>query len=30
LSDLPVQVDKTTRLDVLFIEGEAQVEITSR
>jgi hypothetical protein len=30
LSDLPVQVDKITRLDVLFVEGEAQVEITTR
>lgn len=30
LSDIPVQLDKTTRLDVLFVEGEAQVEITSR
>jgi Mg-chelatase subunit ChlD len=30
LSDLPVQLDKTTRLDVLFVEGEAQVEITTR
>lgn len=30
LSDLPVQEDKATRLDVLFVEGEAQVEISTR
>lgn len=30
LSDIPVRVGKTTRLDVLFVEGEAQVEITTR
>ncbi len=30
LSDIPVRAGKTTRLDVLFVEGEAQVEITTR
>ena len=30
LSDLPVVRGKTTRLDVLFVEGEARVEITTR
>ncbi|MEE8161619.1 MAG: VWA domain-containing protein [Acidobacteriota bacterium] len=30
LSDFPVRAGKTTRLDILFVEGEAQVEITTR
>lgn len=30
LADIPVKLDQTTRLDVLFVEGEAQVEISTR
>lgn len=30
LSDITVQAGRTTRLDVLFVEGEAQVEVSTR